>query len=444
MKPNRNQGTGSIPYGPKGKKPHGKLRGAQKPHKPHTHPPKANQRLDNPAAFTQPRTLRSVLGDANTAANLRYGGQERALGLQAQQVPVWYQQYQAQLKGIGQGVQQGYQQGAADVMARQQQTAASDTTARNSLGAQMQKDAASRGATVDPSLLANDVNAANVRNTNSSAFANLLGAQGQAQGAYFGGLQSAGSAAELGQKTRIGQEQQGVATDKGAYKSQYVSDAKDTERKYGLDLRHQAVEDAAFQVDTLTAQGKLRNDQRKIKQAAAKTKADAKAKRAARKAAGRGERNSVITSGALAGKTHGWVRRHPGQADKLVADYNKPAPKATGKDGLTPAQKRAAQEKTAKAQSRIETATQLYDTYRKTPGKRDGKPAMPRPQDSYAYLIGKGYSKVEVDLARDRLRNGGRLSARGMQVAKAHGIRVPKEWRPQAKPKTHFHGSHGG
>jgi hypothetical protein len=418
MKPNANEGSGRIPYGPKKK---GKLRGAGKAHKPRSGHPRPNPRLDDPAAFTQPRTLRSVLGDANTAANLRYGGQERALGLQQQQVPAWFAAYRAQAQGINQGIQQGYQKAIGDVTAQAQQTAASDTTARNTLASTMNKDAASRGATVDPSLLAGDVNAANVRNTNQSAFANLLGAQGQAQNSYFGGLQTAGSAAELGQKSRIGQEQAGVATDKGLYKSQYVTDAKDTERKYGL-------ERSAFGLDVAKANADAQQGAAKIKTDRAKSRQAAKDKQAQRKATSRSERNSVITSGPFAGLTHGQVRQlSPQDKQKRIDAAAKPKGKG---GGLTPAQRRAAQEKVTKARTRIETATQLYDSYRKQPGKRNGKPALPTPADTYERLIGEGYSKVEVDLARDRLRNGGRLSARGMKVARAHGIRVPKEWRP--------------
>jgi hypothetical protein len=91
-----------------------------------------------------------------------------------------------------------------------------------------------------PVAARNDVNARTSATRTSRRSRTSSARRAGAGNAYFGGLQTAGSAAELGQKTRIGQEQAGVATDKGLYKSQYVTDAKDTERKYGL-------ENAAFE-----------------------------------------------------------------------------------------------------------------------------------------------------------------------------------------------------
>lgn len=353
------------------------------------------KRLNDPAQFTRPRSLRDVYNDADAATGLRYGETDRNLATQQHQVPVWFAAHQAQLAGIAQGVQQGYQKAQADVAAQAQQTAQSDTNARNSLGATMQKDAASRGATVDPSLLANDVNAANFRNTNQAAFTNLLGAQGQANNTYFGGLQASGSAAELGQKLRIAGEQKGVAADKGNFRAQYVTDARGDERQN--ELAH-----AAFEIPTANA--KL-----SAKVSAGNSKRTQDTSKAGRKAASRRERNTPITSGAFEGLTHGELRKlTPAAKQQRIKAYNKS--KKPGKDGLTPAQRRSQAEKKTKAATRIQDVAGRWGLYADTlvteqvsvpvsdkypKGKKEVK-RKPTASEIKQRLIKEGFSTVEI------------------------------------------------
>jgi hypothetical protein len=368
-------------------------------------------RQNDPARFTAPRGALDVQRDADASANLRYGGAERALTTQSQQVPAWFDMHRAQVAGIAQGVQQGYQKAVQEVGAQQQQTAQSDTNARNSLASTMQQDAASRGGSIDPSLFAQDVNAANVRNTNQAAFANLLSSQGAATGGYFGGLQAASGAAQLGQMTLIGQEQQGLAADKSLYKSQYVTDARGDERQYGL-------EQSAFGLDVAKAEADTSTDR-------AKLRADRKKRRAS-------QRDRDEDQGLQRKRFRSEREKDAYQRKNKLGPY-KPA---ASKDGLTPVQRRAAKEKRNKATTRIVSAEAEWHQRRRTKYdfEDDKGPRRPTRQEA-TDALGKKYSADEVRLALKWKRNepwnaGDRAAARRL------GIRLPKRKKAKPAPTT--------
>jgi hypothetical protein len=367
-------------------------------------------RLNDPARFTAPRGGLDVKRDAETSAGLRYGEAERGLSTQAQQVPAWFAAYRAQVAGINQGIQQGYQKAIGDVQAQAQAGAQADTTARNSLAQSMQKDAASRGATVDPALLQGDANAANVRNTNQAAFANLLSSQGQAQNSYFGGLQAAGSAAELGQRQRVSQEQQGLATDKGLYKSQYVTDARDMERKYGL-------ERSAFGLD-------VAQEQNKVATARAQRKATSRNQKRQIKATARQNAETVNKYGYT---NKAWHGLSTGRRQSIIRKFDKTG----GKKGLTPAQRKAQKEKRSKQVTRITNAADRWNMLKnKKYDFGDGKVRAPTPSELKERLVSKEkFTPEEVHLAL--MWNSDKpWTAKDRKIAKRLGIKLPKKKKP--------------
>jgi hypothetical protein len=206
-----------------------------------------------------PKGLSDIRREADTASNLRYGGEERALGLQSQQVPAWFAAYRGQVAGVAQGVNAGYQKAVDEQRAQatqQQQTAGAQQA---DAAKKAQADAASRGATVDPSVQQQALAGANVNATAQNELASLLAVQQQATGNYYGGLQAASSAAELGQQTRIDSDRRALASDKGLYKSQYVSDGRDKEHTKSLERK-------AYQLDVAQEVGDQREGQQKLRQ----------------------------------------------------------------------------------------------------------------------------------------------------------------------------------
>jgi hypothetical protein len=371
-------------------------------------------KLNDPARFTAPRGATDVNRDADKSADLRYGGQERALGQQEQQVPVYYQQYRDQLAGIQTGIKTGYDQAIKDVSDRAAVANAADDKSRAATGQSMQKDAAQRGATVDPNLLAADARAQGIRNQGQQGFANLLTAQSAANGGYYGGLQASGSAAELGEKTRIGKEKQGVATEKGAYKSGYVTDARESERKYGLERSAFGLDVAKEQNDTAIATTKIRQD-------AKKRKADAKAK-------GQEVNKYGYTN-------EQWGRFSPSHRQRIQKQLGSTGSGATqkGSAGLTPKQKADAQAKRGKATQRIVDAESRWNMLKtKKYDFGDGKPRAPTPSELKERMATKeGFSPAEVHLALMWSSNKP-WTAKDRATAKRLGIRLPK--RNGAKP----------
>lgn len=364
-------------------------------------------KLNDPARFTQPRGALDVQRDADVSANLRYGGSERALATQARQVPAWFQSYRDQVAGLQTGIKTGYDQAIKDVGTRQASINTADDTSRAALLAAAQKDAASRGATVDPSLFTNDVNAQNVRGQNAADFAGLLSSQGQATNTYLGGLQVAGSAAELGQKTRVSDEQKGVATDKGLYKSQYVSEARGDERKnlleakaFGLDTykAHQAPKDEAAQRKATS-----RNQKRQIK-ATAKQNA------------------STVNKYGYSNKE--WQSFTPAKRQAIM---KKLGPKGTGATPKSPVKKTA---KTTDTKAKIRTGVQLVRS------RSNGTPGYWN--ESYKTLVEVDH--VDPVVARAIIQ-GARMGKVGAKTRKAllddYGIDGLKFSRPKkAKPKS--------
>ena len=435
MKPNRNQGTGKIPTD-KPKKGKGYSWGASKGHSISLKQHKANVKkrgssgsggsaynpLDDPNAVTRPQTLRDIYRNANTATNLRYGQQEQALNLTTRQTPAWFEQYKAQVAGGPQSTQGRtdtmYGGAVAQVNQRATDTQTANDTARAQLYAQAVADAKSRGATVDPNLFLADANAATVRRQGSNDFANLLTSQGAATHDYYGGIQTAAGAAQIAQQQQNADLLRGLQGEKGQYRSQYVTDARDAAHKSLL-------EDKAFGLDTYKAQTAA-------DLGAARIKGTAKNARAQRRATSRADRNSVITSGALTGKTKGWVRKHPNEAAALTKTYNaktqKPGKKPiTGPGSLS-----------TDAENKVVTSASSLFGLLSHPPKWPGGPLKGKvmtPDQVLNHYASSGTDPRIVALAKSLHANGGKLDAAGIKAAHALGIHVGGRWGTARKPK---------
>jgi hypothetical protein len=86
-------------------------------------------------------------------------------------------------------------------------------------------------------------------------------------------------------------------------------------------------------------------------------------------------------------------------------------------------------ETSRKAVSRIQDLSRLVPTYS---SMKDDEGNSPTPKQVEARLISEGYTAREIDVAKDLIRNKGRLSARGVAAAHELNIRVPSKWRPKA------------
>jgi hypothetical protein len=75
-------------------------------------------------------------------------------------------------------------------------------------------------------------------------------------------LQAAGSTAQLAEQQRTEQMLRELATEKGQYRSGYVSDARDAERRYGLEQKAFGLDVAKAEADVQTDRAKLRADRR--------------------------------------------------------------------------------------------------------------------------------------------------------------------------------------
>jgi hypothetical protein len=80
---------------------------------------------------------------------------------------------------------------------------------------------------------------------------------------------------------------------------------------------------------------------------------------------------------------------------------------------------------------RLETAAAQIKNYNVPTKGPDGKVAVPPPNVVEGWMIEDGYSKLEIDIARDLARHNGRLSREGMQLLRRLGVRkIPARLRP--------------
>jgi hypothetical protein len=340
---------------------------------------KAKRRQADLDKVTAPKGMSDILRDSNTASSLRYGGEERALGLQQAQVPAWFAAHRAQVAGIAQGVNAGYQKAVDEQRAAVQAQQTTATTQQAAAGKSSQADAEKRGATADPGVQQQALAGANVNAQAGNDMVGLLAAQQTAQGGYYGGLQAASSAAELSQKGRVASDQRALQADKGLYRSQYVSDARDKEhtkvlerQAYGLDVA-KAANDAADD----------RADNRRDRQQTRRTNMEK-------------DRQYRLDKAKL-----GDDRAKDAYQKRNKLGPYKPAATPKDPNARTPAERR-------QANVRIQKAADLWGVEADTKYDfgTDDKPNVrtPTPDEIKAKLIRKGYTSAEIRKAIARIK----------------------------------------
>ncbi len=180
-----------------------------------------------------------MLGQQTDAAvNLQYGqtDQQLAQNAQAQSAATnrnqdWYRQYQDDVNAAQSRQSQGQQALASQLQGMNQSGQDASLQSTQAIQGQMQADAASRGATVDPSVAGNAVQAASVRRALQDSFgAQLIGAAAnQAAFTNSQGLvarQQGGERlqADQGQERKIRSDQATVAGQKGSYRTKFQAD----------------------------------------------------------------------------------------------------------------------------------------------------------------------------------------------------------------------------
>lgn len=331
---------------------------------------KDRKRLADPTYFSQPMTLGDVLREAGRADELRYGGVQGQLGLQQQQIPAWFQDYKNTIL-TPQQVQQQYQP------AIQKQEAVAQETAKP-LGLEGQAGE-------------QDQLAAKAREALANLGTSVLTNAQQADTTYFQNRQGVAQAAQLGAQTQNAQQIQDLARERGAFRDQYVTDARDRERKYGLDVQHQTNENKAFGLDVQKARADVRTDRQKIR-------ADAREKRRERKQEGQEVNKYGYTN-------EQWARFSPSHRQRIMrAQETKPGAENEPKP-LTPAEKRARRKEKETRQQRgdfIEEALRSPEPYPKGHPKAGKRPTR---GEIISQLVKRGYSRAEINRVLKRMKH---------------------------------------
>jgi hypothetical protein len=237
--------------------------------------------------------------------------------------------------------------------------------------------------------------------------------------------------------------------------AQYVGQARQQERDYGLAQQHQRVENAAFGVKAQTAVQARKDKQNEVITSgpfAGYTKQQVRDLSPEKKQKLRTKAktpSSVVTGGAFAGYTQAEIRRMPqSQKDQLVAAFRKG--KGKGGGGDTPAGRRAEKNRieqvrlrSGKALGRLGTAQDIWESLKKskiTTGQKDDKgndvTRPTTPSDIKAELLKRGYSADEIHLML-MIRAGKKFGPAEVAAAHRLGIRIPRKYLPSNKPATY-------
>jgi hypothetical protein len=285
--------------------------------------------LNDPAAFTAPQTYGQAIAEGGRVADLTYGPQIAQVQLQQRQAPAWFDQYRASLQ-TPQQVQTAYAPAIQAVNANAAETAQ-----------------ATPG--IDPNSEAGktDALAAKAREALVHLGASTLTAQQNATSDYYQGRQGVANAAQIGANTQLSSQLGSLRGQRGAAVAQYVGQARQQERGYGLSQQHQRVENAAFGVKQQSAQTSV--DLQK-----ARLRSSNRQQRANRRATA----NKPITSGPFAGFTPAQVNAMSPAEKQKYRDQKTST--ASPKPRFTP-------EQTAKSNATLRKAVALVQQGRKLP-----------------------------------------------------------------------------
>lgn len=198
---------------------------------------------------TGPLSYKDFLREMHAAENLQFDPLQRQLGREenasnfrrTQEDPAWFAQYKADVANLGNQTQSAYQNAQNSIQNFSQQQGAQDAAGRQALTQQLTNDAAMRGTTVDPSVIANGQNAEAARQNTIGTLHGVIAGQGANQAAYSNTRQAIGSQfqreaqqKELARMLGIESDQRELQQKRGDFRTQYRADTRDSERKYNL------------------------------------------------------------------------------------------------------------------------------------------------------------------------------------------------------------------
>ena len=330
-----------------------------------------DRQAKDPAFTAGPLSLEQIRANAGNAGQLRYGGAQSQLDQYGRSIDPWFQDYVNRTQAL-QGQQRQQAQGIIDQSVAQ---------------AQQQGQTVLPQAGVDPGSEAaqNDILAAASRKALADAFTKVLQAGQQAtEGAY---TQQAG----LVEASRIGEHrtQQNALADllkeRGAYESDYVTQARDKEHTKGLERKAFGLKQTETILDA-------QNDRQKLRQ-------ERQDKRRERK-----EEGQKVNQYGYSEEQ--WRRFSPSHRQRIIAkskSNGSPSPKSTEPKPLTPAERRARRKEKAENQRRSDF---IEATIRNPPVYPKGHPKAgqtPTRAEIVDQLVKKGYSKAEIKAAMRRM-----------------------------------------
>lgn len=202
-----------------------------------------------PWDLTAPLTRKTFNQERKSATRQEFRPLERQLDSEYQastnrqnnEIPAWYAGYQADLSKLRGETQGAYDKANAQVQDFSQKGAAQDASNYAAARDTLAKDAALRGTTVDPSLDVGQNAAQSARNNVQTSTLGALGSQGANHFGYLSrqignaGLQGIEQRnQESNRRGKISADQRELALKKGDFQTQYLADARESERKYGL------------------------------------------------------------------------------------------------------------------------------------------------------------------------------------------------------------------
>lgn len=357
-------------------------------------------------------TLGELRRQTRTAAQLRYGEEQRLLAHQPGRINNWFDQYQQAIKGAQAAQSQNYADAVQGV--QNLQTGLDQASAQQWAGQQasMAADAAKRGATLDPVLADQAHNASNVRNALTGSYGAMLVGQGAAENAYLGKRKINADVGRIDSLKLNAQERRRLLREKGAFKVEYRDKAKSTAFNNALSaaLRENTIQNTL--ADNVRADAALDNT-------ITNTRADNKRSRAQ-------WRNTLNKFGYTNGE---WAHMSAAEREAArKAAAKKPASDkdrdpVTGPGSLTQSQEN-------KVVSQIETVRGLFDT-----GTIEVTDANGKVRRITGLAAIKNYLRTVktmdprvIAVADSLYRNDGRIGRAGVEQAHNLGIHVGGRW----------------
>jgi hypothetical protein len=188
--------------------------------------------------------------ELKASANLRYGSELRDLKKerrisrrQEKRSSQWFEDYQNKISDIQGQTAGNYAQAQTDLTARSSAASAQDASQQSQMESQRMAQAASTGATYNPTPGNTLSQASSARRTQSLSNQSRVGAQGINQNAYLGGKQliaaGAGIQAKLAQvdrRNKLREDTRVAKKEKGAYKTDLRRELRGGERQFLSDL----------------------------------------------------------------------------------------------------------------------------------------------------------------------------------------------------------------